>query len=196
MKFKIFPFLLLAGITVTFSSCSDAPETAPAPIVEVKKPSPFPFYKNIEIKPGLNFEIISWGRGLDSIGGIAVLLSDSAHKNFEAVTAARNGVVTDAWNLDLDTDGNPELYIQTVNHINQSDLLVYEYGDGTFNKINFPSLSDRTKKIFLGNDKFYVKEGHLIRSIPVKAVDGGKSPDMLVDYQLGGNSFNIKEVKE
>lgn len=196
MKSKLLSFLFFAISCFFNLSCSDTPEPTPPTTVEIKKPDVFPFYKNIEIKPGLNFEIISWGKGIDSLGGIAVLLSDSTHKNFNAVTKNRKGILTDAWNLDLDTDGNPELYLQVTQNKNQSDLLVFEYDDGAFRKISFPALSDRTKKIFLGNDKFFIKNGHLMRTIPVKGEKEGEKVNLVVDYLMRGNAFDIKEVKE
>lgn len=159
----------------------------------------FAFYKDINVKPGLSFEVVGWGKGVDSIGGYLILMSDSVKNKYNSHSAERKGIITDAWNMDMDNDGNPEIYIELLSKTNVLDLNVYEYVGGEFRKISFPPLSNNAKKNYAGNDKFLIKDGNLFRSFPlvnpkdttIKAGD----VKMLV-YQLNGNSFSVNEVKQ
>ncbi len=163
-----------------------------------KSENPFPFYKNIEIKAGYHFEIVSWGKGVDTVGGYLVLMSDSVKNNYKSLAGERKGIITDAWNMDLDNDGNPELYIQYVVRKNVNDIIVYEYLGNSFDKISFPGLSSNIKKDYKGDDKFFVKNGDLFRSVPLVTTDSGKTTTLIktLKYNLRGNSFSASEVKE
>ncbi|GAA3980340.1 hypothetical protein GCM10022246_35570 [Pedobacter ginsengiterrae] len=188
--------LLLAGMLFCFA-CSEA---EPVKEVRIDNPktekNPFKFYKDIEVKPGLNFEIVSWGKGVDSIGGYQILMSDSVKSVYKSEAAERKGVMTDAWNMDLDNDGAPEIYIQLLSKKNVLDLNVFEYSGGNFNKISFPSLSSNQKKGYIGDDKFFIKNGDLFRSFPVKdEADSTKKIIKTYQYKLSGNSFSTSEVK-
>jgi hypothetical protein len=184
--------LILAGCG------SDEPATvAKVEDVKVKSGNPFPFYRSIEIKPGYHFEIVSWGKGVDSVGGYLLLMSDSVKNNYKSLSVERKGIITDAWNMDLDNDGNPELYIQYVVRKNVNDINVYEFNSNSFDKISFPGLNSSLKKGFQGNDKFFVKNGDLFRSVPIVLTDSGKTSTLvkILNYRLSGNSFSTKEVK-
>lgn len=196
--------LLFAGVLFVVS-CGDNKENATVVVkpageaVASKAGGQFPFYKDINVKPGLNFEVVSWGKGVDSIGGYLILMSDSVKNNYNSFSAERKGIITDAWNMDMDNDGNPEIYIELLSKKNVLDLNVYEYSGGDFRKINFPPLSSNMKKIYAGNDKFLIKEGNLFRSFPIvnpkdTTVKAG-DVKMLV-YQLNGNSFSVDEIKQ
>lgn len=177
---------------------NDKPTTpAPATKGDTKESNPFPFYKNIEIKPGFNFEVVSWGKGVDTLGGYLLLMSDSVKNNYKSISVERKGIIADAWNMDLDNDGNPELYVQYMVRKNVNDLNVFEYSNGSFDKISFPGLKDNLKKGYEGNDKFFVKNGDLFRSVPVVNVDSGKTTTLIktIKYRLSGNSFSTSEVK-
>lgn len=159
----------------------------------------FPFHKDITIKPGLHFEVLSWGRGVDSLGGYLILMSDSAKNNYKSFSVERHGVITDVWNMDMDNDGNPELYIELLSKKNVKDLNVYEYNNGNFNKISFPPLSAKMKKVYGGDDRFIQKNGELFRSFPVvNSTDSTQKNGTMkmLHYSLRGNSFNVEEVKE
>lgn len=187
--------LLLAGMLFCFACTEEKPTEVKIESVKVEK-NPFRFYKDIEVKPGLNFEIVSWGKGVDSIGGYQILMSDSIKNNYKSTAVERKGIITDAWNMDLDNDANPELYIQLLSKKNVSDLNVLEYSGGNFNKISFPSLTSNQKKGYVGNDKFFIKNGDLFRSFPTK--DGEDSTKIITktyQYKLSGNSFSTSEVK-
>jgi hypothetical protein len=183
-------------IATTVFACSDSekPVQVEQKQEEPKQANPFAFYKSIEIKPGYYFEVLSWGKGVDSVGGFLILMSDSARNNYRSISVERKGIITDAWNLDLDTDGNPEIYVQTLVRKNVSDLTVYEFVND-FNKISFPGIS--SMKGYQGDDKFFVKNGDLFRSIPLVQRNDGKTTTLVktVQYRLSGNSFSSAEVK-
>jgi len=169
-------------------------------VAPVKKaPGQFPFYKDIVVKPGLVFEVVSWGRGVDSIGGYLLLMSDSVKNNYRSLSVEREGIITDAWNMDMDNDGNPELYIELLSKKNVRDLNVYEYSGNSFNKITFPPLSSKAKKTYGGNDKFTIKNGELFRFFPiVNSTDSTQQngASKVLHYSLRGNTFSVDEVKE
>ncbi len=185
--------------TLIFAGCGGDETTTVAKVepVKVKSGNPFPFYRSIEIKPGYHFEIVSWGKGVDSVGGYLLLMSDSVKNNYKSLSVERKGVITDAWNMDLDNDGNPELYIQYVVRKNVNDINVYEFNSNSFDKISFPGLNSNLKKGFQGDDKFFVKNGDLFRSVPIVLTDSGKTSTLVkvLNYRLSGNSFSTKEVK-
>jgi len=194
-KFTSQHLLCIAGMLFCLACTEDQPKEVKTEPVKVQK-NPFPFYNDIEVKPGLNFEVVSWGKGVDSIGGYQILMSDSIRNRYRSAAIDRKGIITDAWNMDLDNDGNPELYIQLLSKKKVSDLNVFEYAGGDFNKISFPSLSANQKKGYEGNDKFFIKNGDLFRSFPVKdSADSTKTVTKTYQYRLSGNSFSTSEVK-
>ncbi|MCZ4245806.1 hypothetical protein [Pedobacter punctiformis] len=197
-KYTLQHLLLMAGVLFCFA-CTQENETVKEVKQEITKAvkNPFPFYKDIEVKPGLNFELVSWGKGADSLGGYQILMSDSVKNNYKSLAVERKGILTDFWNMDLDNDGNPEFYVQLLSKKTVSDLNVYEYAGGDFNKISFPSLTSNQKKGYEGNDKFFIKNGDLFRSFPV--IDGADSTKKITktyQYKLSGNSFSTTEIKE
>lgn len=196
-KYTLQHLLLMAGVLFCFACTQTEPVKEVKTEISQTVKSPFKFYKDIEVKPGLNFEIISWGKGVDSIGGYQILMSDSVKNNYKSLAAERKGIITDFWNMDLDNDGNPEFYVQLLSKKNVSDLSVYEYAGGDFNKISFPSLNSNQKKGYSGNDKFFIKNGDLFRSFPVTdGADSTKKITKTYQYKLSGNSFSTTEVKD
>ena len=186
------------GILVLVACASDnTTKVANVQEVKTKSVNPFSFYKSIEIKPGFHFEVLSWGKGVDTLGGYLLLMSDSIKNNYKSIAVERKGIIIDAWNMDLDNDGNPELYIQYVVRKNVNDINVYEFSNNNFDKISFPGLNSNLKKGYQGNDKFFVKNGDLFRSVPVLLTDSGKTATLVktLAYRLNGNSFSTKEVK-
>jgi hypothetical protein len=194
--------LLLVGLLSFFSCTNDKAkegETKQSSKEVVKAPGQFPFYKNIAVRPGLDFEVVSWGKGVDSIGAYMILMSDSVKSKYESISVERQGIIRDAWNMDLDNDGNPELYIELMTNKNQLDLNVFEFSGGDFRRIRFPSLPDRLKKVYNGNDRFTMKEGDLYRSFPIATPRDSteKAGDLkVVKYTLSGNTFSVSEVEE
>ncbi|MFC4210363.1 hypothetical protein ACFOWA_04165 [Pedobacter lithocola] len=194
-KLTLQHLMLLTGMLFCFSCTEEKPTEIKRETIKVQK-NPFRFYRDIEVKPGLNFEVLSWGKGVDSIGGYQILMSDSVRNNYKSTAVERKGIMADVWNMDLDNDGNPELYIQLLSKKNVSDLNVFEYSNGNFNKISFPSLSSSQKKGYNGGDKFFIKNGDLFRSFPVKdEVDSTKTVTKTYQYKLSGNSFSTSEFK-
>lgn len=202
LNYKMVNSALIGGLLFLFSCTNNPEQIVPlnnSKVVAEHLAGPFPFYKNIVIRPGLNFEVVSWGKGLDSIGGYLILMSDSTKNKFKSLSDERNGIVTDAWNMDLDNDGNPEIYVQLKSKTNVLDLNVFEYAGGGFNKISFPGLSSSLKKNYAGNDEFTIKSGDLFRSFPVvNPSDSTIKPGSIktIQYRLSGNSFSSYEVKE
>lgn len=190
--------LLSFGITFLYACTNDEKVTSAANQPANSKttnPNPFPFYKAIEIKPGFNFEVLSWGKGVDTLGGYLLLMSDSTKNNYKSISIERKGVILDAWNMDLDNDGNAELYIQFLVRKNVNDVNVYEFANNSFDKISFPGLN--SVKGYEGNDQFFVKNGELFRSVPIVTIDSGKTTTLVktLKYNLRGNSFSTSEVK-
>jgi hypothetical protein len=199
---KTISVLCLTGL---FFSCGAEEEKQVMPVKpEAKKiPEPFRFHKAIEVKPGLTLDIVSWGRGSDSIGGYLILRSDSTRLSYRSVSGELKGKVADAWNMDLDTDGNPELYIQSVGQGKDSylNMYIYEYGEGGSNQqIRFPDLSSSLKEGYRGEDSMYVKDGRLYREFPFHADQDSSSkvkPAIRkLEYTLKNNSLQFKEIKE
>ena len=124
-------------------------------------------------------------------------MSDSVKNNYKSETLERNGIITDAWNMDLDNDGNPEIYIQLLSKEHVLDLNVFEFAGGDFNQVSFPLLSSSQKKGYSGNGKFSIKNGDLFRSFPVKEeTDSTKTMTKTYQYNLKGNSFSTSEMKQ
>ena len=196
--------LWFSGMLLLFSCSNSKDEKTPsvksAAVVTAKTSGgAFPFYKDINVKPGLNFEVVSWGKGVDSVGGYLILMSDSVRNNYNSISVERKGIMTDAWNMDMDNDGNPEIYIELLSKTNVLDLNVYEYSGGDFRKISFPPLSSNTKKSYAGNDKFLIKNGDLFRSFPLvnpKDTTIKAGAVKMLQYRLNGNSFSVNEVEE
>ncbi|MFD0941004.1 hypothetical protein [Pedobacter boryungensis] len=190
-------FALASILFIAACTNNDQPAIVAKTAATPKSVNPFPFYKSIEIKPGYHFEVVSWGKGVDTLGGYLLLMSDSIKNNYKSISIERKGIITDAWNMDLDNDGNPELYIQYVARKNVNDLNVYEFAGNSFDKISFPGLNSDLKKGYQGNDKFFIKNGDLFRSVPVVTTDSGKTSTVIktIQYQLRGNSFSTSEVK-
>ncbi|MCX2454043.1 hypothetical protein OQX61_22430 [Pedobacter sp. PLR] len=195
--------LLFAGLLLLAACGDNASEKMASPSTTTDpsdaKKGQFPFYKDIAIRPGVNFEVVSWGKGVDSVGGYLILLSDTLRNNYKSFSNERKGVITDAWNMDLDNDGNPEIYIELLSKKNVLDLNVYEYAGGEFRKISFPPLSASIKKNYAGGDKFIIKNGDLFRSVPVlddKDTTNKAGKVKMLQYRLNGNSFSTIELKE
>ena len=193
-KFKTQHLLLIAGMLLFFACNEEKPQEIKVENARIEK-NPFRFYKDVEVKPGLNFEIVSWGKGVDSVGGYQILMSDSVKRSYKSLAVERNGIVNDAWNMDLDNDGNPEIYVQLLTKKNALDLNVFEYAGGGFNKISFPSLNSAQRKFYSGNDKFFIKNGDLFRSFPViDKTDSTKIISEVYQYKLRGSNFSASQV--
>jgi hypothetical protein len=63
-------FSLFIAVALYLGACTadEKPSSVTKAQTTVKSVNPFPFYKNIEIKPGYHFEVVSWGKGVDTLG--------------------------------------------------------------------------------------------------------------------------------
>ncbi len=194
--------IFLGAMLLTSCTTEDKPPVVKKP--EVKKiMAPFRYHKAIEVKPGLTLDIVGWGRGSNSVGGYLVLRSDSTHLNYRSLSGELDGHIVDAWDMDLDSDGNPELYIQSKGEGEGSylNMYIYEYSEsGSNQQIRFPTLSGSLKKGYRGSDSVYIKDGKLMREFPLFTKDDStaKSSGEIrrMEYRLRGNSFQVNEVKE
>lgn len=193
---------LCFGMCILMSCNQGEEQQAPLKMPEVKKiMDPFRYHKAIEVKPGLTLDVVSWGRGSDSVGGYLILRSDSTHLEYRSVSGELDGRITDVWDMDLDSDGNPELYIQAKGKGEGSymNLYVYEFNSsGSSQKIPFPELSSSLKKGYKGNDSVYVKEGKLMREFPLVSSEDttAKSTAEIrkLEYSLRNNSLHVREL--
>ncbi|MBC7743667.1 MAG: hypothetical protein H7096_01035 [Flavobacterium sp.] len=206
MKYSITVIFLLA-LSIFLNSCGsgDKPDNLKQqPPAKITVQPPFRFHKAIEVKPGLTLDVVSWGRGSESVGAYLILRSDSTHLKYRSLSGELDGKIVDVWNMDMDSDGNPELYIQAQgegegSHLN---MYVYEYSEnGSSEKINFPNLSNSSKKGYKGGDSLYIKDDKLMREFPVANADENNtkpSPEVkkVLQYGLRNNSFTVDEVKE
>ncbi len=100
--------------------------------------------------------------------------------------------------MDLDNDGNPEIYVELKSEGKKADLNVFEYSRGNFQKINFPGLPSKLKKLYAGDDKYFIKEGELFRSFPVvnpQDTTEKAGAIKVVRYSLRGNQFSTSELE-
>ncbi|MES2277613.1 MAG: hypothetical protein V4592_16430 [Bacteroidota bacterium] len=195
-------YFLLTAISLTFFACTqeqpkknfaDTKSTAP-PVMP-----PFRYHKVIEVSPGQDFDIMSWGRGSTSQGSLLILRSDTIAKRFTTTTGDLEGAITDVFNSDMDIDGNPELLIEAKakDTIDYTTIYAYEFTDKA-NKLDFPKLSSSQKKGYRGVDNFYMKDGKLIREFPI--YDGNTSAakptgqKRILQYSLRSNTLTVKDL--
>ncbi|WP_411275634.1 hypothetical protein [Daejeonella sp.] len=203
---NVFKRISIASVCAClFISCATEdknPVVINKPIVK-KITEPFRYHKAIEVKPGLTLDIVSWGRGSNSVGGYLVLRSDSTHLNYRSLTGELDGRIVDAWDMDLDSDGNPELYIQSKGEGEGSylSMYIYEYNEsGSNQQIRFPELGSTLRKGYKGSDSVYVKDGKLMREFPLYSTGDSASKATgeirKLEYSLRSNSLNVKEVQK
>jgi hypothetical protein len=192
--------LFLAALT---SCTSEAPKKAASSITKVVLPQPFRYHKSIEVKPGLTFDVLSWGRGAEQTGQYLILRSDSTDVKYSTLSEELEGKIIDVWNMDLDSDGNPEIFIQSEGLDKDSyfTMYVHEFSEGGSSQIlKFPELTSATKKKYRGKDSVYTKDGNLFREFPLydeKDTAGIKPVDKKVlEYTLRGNRFDIHELEK
>ncbi len=194
-------YALLGIIGLIFSACGgeESSENQHTPKARPLAP-PFRFQRKIEVKPGLTYDLLTWGRGKDSTSAYLILRSDSTDQQFKAVPAGElSGKPLDAWDMDLDTDGNPELVLQVRLSKELTDLYIHEFDrNGNSAIIRFPSLSDRAMKGFKGKDKIYIKDGNLMRDFLYQTPEDPKAKPVIrtLEYRLRNNSFSINELEK
>lgn len=191
-----------------FSGCTTADKNesdkkTPVAVSDKKVQPPFRFHKEIEVKPGLTFDVVSWGRGSETSGAYLILRSDSTHLEYRSTSGELDGKLLDAWNMDMDSDGNPEIFLQAegVGEGSHLNMYVYEFNDaGSGQKITFPSLSGSLKKGYKGQDSVYIKDGKLMREFPVYGesdTTSSKSTEKrILEYSLRNNSLSVRKIEK
>lgn len=194
-RYIVFGMIIL-GISACGSDESEQTQASPKP-----KPmaAPFRFQRTIEVKPGLLYDVLTWGRGKDSTSAYLILRSDSTHQKFKATVAGELiGKPMDAWDMDLDTDGNPEIALQVQLADQLTDLYIYEFDQvGNSAIIRFPALSERARKGFKGKDDIYIKDGNLCRDFWYQDPEDktAKPLKRTLEYRLRNNSLSIQELE-
>ncbi len=201
MKNTAFYALMVLGVVLA-ASCSSGDE--PKEVIKEKEVLPLPFKKldRVEVRPGLSFDILNWGKGPDSLSAVLILRSDTTKNSYTSHNLEIEGIYKEVFNTDMDTDGNPEIIIYTTSNKPFSPANIYclEYSSAEPLRIRFPELTDKTKKQYQGEDKFYIHSGKLRREFDLydnqqdsKAKPIGKK---VVEYTLKGNQFDITEVEK
>jgi hypothetical protein len=205
MKMSRYDFLFLPAILL-LSACSNGarkPLTTSVPVA--KKPlimEPFRYHKMIEVSPGQDYDIMSWGRGSSKVGAFMILHSDSASAKYTTTTGDLEGSIVDVYNSDMDLDGNPEILIQVKGKdtVSYSSIYAYEYGSSKAQKLDFPKLTRSQRKGYRGDDNFYIKEGILIREFPIyDGNNAGAKPTAakrVLQYGLRNNEFTVKQLSK
>jgi len=200
---RLYFLIFLASILV--AGCaqeSGKPATTTASTI-LQKPAfmePFRYHKLIEVSPGDDFDILSWGRGSTEIGSFEILHSDSVNMKYTTTTGDLDGSIVDAFNTDMDMDGNPEILIQakTTDSVYNTAIYAFEFSNGKANKLDFPKLTSSQKKGYRGNDNFYIQDGNLMRQFATYEGSGKDAKPTgqkrLFQYGLRDNEFTIKQI--
>ena len=202
MKHRFYLFALI-GCLITASACNQQEQKTAAPVAVAKKPDfvdPFRFHKLIEVSPGEDYDVLSWGRGSTTQGSFLILHSDSAGKRYTTTTGDLDGSIVDVYNSDMDLDGNPEILIQAKakDTAKYATIYAFEFNNSKANKLDFPKLTSSQRKGYRGDDNFYIKEGKFMREFPI--YDGNDKDSKptgqkrVLEYGLRGNNFTVKQL--
>ncbi len=163
---------------------------------------PFRYHKLIEVSPGQDYDILSWGRGSSTVGAFEILHSDSASAKFTTTTGDLDGAIIDVFNTDMDLDGNPEILIEAKSKdtINYTNIYAFEFVNSRADKLEFPRLTQSQRQGYRGGDDFYVKDDKLIREFQIyngtgkSAKPSGQKRQF--EYGLRDNSFTVKQLSK
>jgi hypothetical protein len=203
-----FYLLILTGCLIAAAGCNQDTKKVTAPAATSapeKKPGltdPFRYHKLVEVSPGQDFDILSWGRGSATVGAYMILHSDSAGKKYTTTTGDLDGTIVDVYNSDMDLDGNPEILIQAkaTDTANYATIYAYEFNGSRANKLDFPKLTKSQRKGYQGGDNFYIKEGKFMREFPVYDGNGkdakATGQKRVLEYGLRNNSFTVKQLSK
>ncbi len=200
-----FYLFILIGCLVVASGCTQNEKKVAQPQVIIKKADfadPFRFHRRVEVSPGQDYDVLSWGRGSASVGGYLILHSDSTGKKYTTTTGDLDGSIADVYNSDMDLDGNPEILIQAkaTDTANYATIYAFEFNNSKANKLDFPKLTNSQKKGYRGNDNFYIKEGKFMREFPIYDGDGKDAKPTeqkrVLEYGLRGNNFTVKQLSK
>src|ERR1700732_1877942 len=132
---KKYWFCLFLLISCLFISCNNDQKpvgvTAVTPAKSVIM-QPFRFHKLVEVSPGQDYDVLSWGRGSKDTGAYMILHSDSAARKYTTTTGDLDGAIVDVYNSDMDLDGNPEILIETKGKdtVNYANMFAFEFTNG------------------------------------------------------------------
>ncbi|OOQ59661.1 hypothetical protein [Mucilaginibacter pedocola] len=198
-------FILIAAACTLFTACSSDQQQKVAAKAAPDKPvvqEPFRFHKAIEVSPGQTYDVLSWGRGAKEFGAFMILHSDSAAAKYTTTTGDLDGAITDVYNADMDTDGNPEVLIQAKGKdtVNYAKIYAFEFSNSNANKLDFPRLNNSQRKGYRGNDNFYIKDGLLIREFPIYSSNDSLAKPTgakrVLQYGLSRNSFTVTQLSK
>jgi len=187
------------------TACGNEKKPAGVTTAIPKKPvlmEPFRYHKLIEVSPGQDYDILSWGRGSATVGAFMILHSDSAAQKYTTTTGDLDGAIADVYNSDMDLDGNPEIIIQAKGKdtINYTNIYAFEFTNGKAQKLDFPKLTRSQRQGYRGDDNFYIKEGKFMREFPIYEGSGENvrptNKKRLLEYGLHGNSFTVKQLSK
>jgi len=159
---------------------------------------PFRYHKLVEVSPGQDYDIVSWGRGSSTTGAFAILHSDSASAKFTTTTGDLDGTIVDVFNTDLDLDGNPEILIQAKSKdtVNYTNIYAFEFVNSRADKLEFPKLTKTQREGYRGEDNFYIKDDKFIREFPIYNGSGKNAKPSgqkrQLEYGIRDNSFTVK----
>src|SRR5438067_13537590 len=100
MRQGLYLFTLIVCFIVT-SACNQQEQKAAIPAAPAGKPDfvdPFRFHKLIEVSPGEDYDVLSWGRGSTTMGAYLILHSDSSGKKYTTTTGDLDGSIVDVYN--------------------------------------------------------------------------------------------------
>ncbi len=200
-----FYLFILMGCVAAALGCNQSPQPAAAPVAPAKRPdyvAPFRYHKLIEVSPGQDYDVLSWGRGSATAGSFIILHSDSSGKKYTTTTGDLDGTIVDVYNSDMDLDGNPELLIQAkgTDSTNYATIYAFEFSNGKAQKLDFPKLTKSQRQGYRGSDNFYIKEGKFMREFPIYAGNDKDSKasgaKRMLQYGLRDNSFTVKQLSK
>lgn len=196
-------YFFMAMVCVIAAGCAQQAPKPQMTIVTPTKPvimEPFRFHKLIEVSPGNDFDVISWGRGSKDAGAFAILHSDSADIKYTTTTGDLEGSIVDVYNSDMDLDGNPEILIQAKakDTSNYAIIYAFEFTNGKADKLDFPKLTKSQRKGYRGDDNFYIQDGKFMRQFPVFDGNGKDAKPTgqkrLLQYGLRNNQFTVQTL--
>lgn len=205
MKSRRMLILAVLPAALSIVSCHNEDNKAAVPKAVPGKPElvqPFRYHKLVEVSPGQDYDVVSWGRGSSEVGAFAILHSDSAAAKYTTTTGDLDGSIVDVYNTDMDLDGNPEILIQvkTNDTVNYTTIYAFEFNGNRAQKLDFPKLTKKERTGYRGGDNFYVKDGKLEREFPIfegsgSAAKPGRQKRVL-EYGLYNNSFTVKQLSK
>jgi hypothetical protein len=199
---RLFLFVLIGCL---LGACNNEVKQAPVTSAAGKAPAlmpPFRFHKLIEVSPGEDFDIYSWGRGAKDVGSFLILHSDSAGMKYTTTTGDLDGAIVDVYNSDMDMDGNPEILMQAkaTDTANYAVIYAFEFNDNKAQKLDFPKLTISQRQGYRGGDNFYIQDGAFMRQFPIYDGNGkGAKPTgqkRLLQYGLRNNEFTVKQLSK